>query len=1001
MSDRWKVLYCTRLGQAQSETERQKIVQEMSETPHGQEVLSLLEAVKLRTNKEREFAKNVRKEAATLAQKSAVSAEAGDQDEEMEAIGSEKLYRRRHDGPDNNNRIIDSNVEEGVKPTNYLDLELMAFQEGGRLMANEVVKLHDNSQRIEKKAYDEVIVPPLKKPEDPAEFQRLPVSTLPHWAREPFICVGVEKLNPVQTKVYPLAFEQHDKNLLVCAPTGAGKTNIAMLSILSVLSRYRDSESGQIDKKAFKIVYISPMKALVAEQVMAFQKRLESYGIEVRELTGDSNLTRQQIEDTQIIVTTPEKWDIVTRKAGDRAYTQLVKLIIIDEIHLLHDNRGPVLEAIVARTLRQIESTQEHIRLIGLSATLPNYQDVAIFLRVSLKENDGLFVFGSHHRPVPLTQTYIGLKEKKAMKRLATLNRVTYEKVLDNAGRNQVLVFVHSRRETVRTARMLRQFAMDEDTLVRFLQEDSASREILQTEAESLKTQELKDLLPYGFAVHHAGLPRTDRRLVEDLFADRHIQVLVSTATLAWGVNLPAHTVIIKGTQVYIPEKGGWKELSPLDVMQMMGRAGRPQYDTSGHGIILTNHSELQFYLSLNNQQLPIESQLLSMLPDILNAEIVLGTIRSRQDAVQWLGYTYLYVRLLRNPTMYGFPADIASGDSELEQVRTDIAHSALMLLDRNHLVRYDRRLGSIQVTALGRVASHYYIRYPSVQVYNEHLRPSFTDIELLRIFTLSQEFKYIPVREEEKVELGKLMERVPIPVKAGSSAGTIEDTSSKINVLLQAYISGLKLDGFALASDMTYIHQSAGRIMRALFEITIKRGWASLAMRALMFCKMIGRRMWSTMCPLRQFANALPEDILRKLEKKDFPWQRYYDLTSQELGELVRNPKLGKLLHRLVHSIPKVELSAYVQPLTRSTLLVEVSVTPDFRWDAKYHDPAGEMFWIIVEDGDGETVLHHELILLKSHQVSQQGFELTLDFAVPITEPLPPNYFLKCVSDK
>lgn len=61
---------------------------------------------------------------------------------------------------------------------------------------------------------------------------------------------------------------------------------------------------------------------------------------------------------------------------------------------------------------------------------------------------------------------------------------------------------------------------------------------------------ELKDLLPYGFGIHHAGMSRVDRTLVEDLFADRHIQVLVSTATLAWGVNLPAHTVLIKGTQV-------------------------------------------------------------------------------------------------------------------------------------------------------------------------------------------------------------------------------------------------------------------------------------------------------------------------------------------------------------------------------------------------------------------------------------------------------------------
>jgi hypothetical protein len=62
---------------------------------------------------------------------------------------------------------------------------------------------------------------------------------------------------------------------------------------------------------------------------------------------------------------------------------------------------------------------------------------------------------------------------------------------------------------------------------------------------------------------------RADRTLVEDLFGERHIQVLVSTATLAWGVNLPAHTVIIKGTQVYNPEKGRWTELGALDVMQV------------------------------------------------------------------------------------------------------------------------------------------------------------------------------------------------------------------------------------------------------------------------------------------------------------------------------------------------------------------------------------------------------------------------------------------------
>ena len=115
---------------------------------------------------------------------------------------------------------------------------------------------------------------------------------------------------------------------------------------------------GSIDRNKFKIIYIAPMKALVAEMVGNFTKRLESYNLTIRELTGDMQLTKQQIEETQIIVATPEKWDIVTRKSGDRTYTELVKLIIIDEIHLLHDTRGPVLEALVARTIRMIEQTQ-------------------------------------------------------------------------------------------------------------------------------------------------------------------------------------------------------------------------------------------------------------------------------------------------------------------------------------------------------------------------------------------------------------------------------------------------------------------------------------------------------------------------------------------------------------------------------------------------------------------------------------------------------------------
>ena len=183
---------------------------------------------------------------------------------------------------------------------------------------------------------------------------------------------------------------------------------------------------------------------------------------------------------------TPEKWDIVTRKTSDRSYTQLVRLVIIDEIHLLHDERGPVLEAIVARTLRQIEATQEDVRLVGLSATLPNYRDVALFLRVNVQR--GLFHFDNTYRPVPLEQQYIGITEKKAVKRFQLMNELVYEKCMEQstAGKSQqVLIFVHSRKETGKTARAIRDMALEKET-IGSLVKSSASLEVLRNEAEQV-----------------------------------------------------------------------------------------------------------------------------------------------------------------------------------------------------------------------------------------------------------------------------------------------------------------------------------------------------------------------------------------------------------------------------------------------------------------------------------------------------------------------------------
>lgn len=174
---------------------------------------------------------------------------------------------------------------------------------------------------------------------------------------------------------------------------------------------------------------------------------------------------------------------------------------------------------------------------------------------------------------------------------------------------------------------------------------------------------------------------------------------------------------------------------------------------------------------------------------------------------------------------------------------------------------------------------------------------------------------------------------------------------------------------------------------------------------------------------------------MLRKIEKKDLSFERYYDLSSTEIGELVRVPKMGKLLHRLIHSFPKLELSAFVQPLSRSCLVIELTITPDFQWDPKIHGN-GEVFWIIVHDVDGEQILHHEVIhtsricsvtngepyrcihhqiflkqipqlcVVKLYQMFilppfQGEVEHTLSFTLPVTDPVPPSYCIRVLSDR
>lgn len=170
----------------------------------------------------------------------------------------------------------------------------------------------------------------------------------------------------------------------------------------------------------------------------------------------------------------------------------------MDEVHLLAEDRGAVLESIIARTLRQVESSQSLIRIVGLSATLPNFVDVADFLRVN--PYVGLFFFDSSFRPVPLEQHFIASKGKPGSQQSRdNLDIATFDKTLDLIKEgHQVLIFVHARKDTVKTAQMLRERAIEESETSYFDVSDNPSLEAFKREIAMSRNRELKDLVSAG-----------------------------------------------------------------------------------------------------------------------------------------------------------------------------------------------------------------------------------------------------------------------------------------------------------------------------------------------------------------------------------------------------------------------------------------------------------------------------------------------------------------------
>lgn len=618
--------------------------------------------------------------------------------------------------------------------------------------------------------------------------------------------LGDTKLNDIQLECLT-GIENNGENVLVCAPTGSGKTMISILGIIKCIA-----QKG-------KVFYVAPIKALIREKIKEIDQTVnyEDDRLHIKEkppkytvigVSSDTNIRKKEILDVDICVGTPEKLDILLRNGF------CYDLIIIDEIHVLNCDRGDVIEAIVSR----VDS-----RIIALSATIPNMEDVRMFLRVPRYNS---YYFGEEFRPNKIKYEYNtteiceqnqGLIVDRAIREAGPCLLFVNERKLAHILAKQILDRLKSNsieessfRSCFLDPNKERTTDSPENTLAKSFINDEKVVSLI----NKIRDLNLFTLITHGICVHHAGLDKNDRHVIEDLFRMGIIKVLVCTTTLAWGINMPCSTVIIYGV------------FSSLEIVQMCGRAGR----SFKRNPDCTRHALGCYYGPSAHKVHYIESHLLTNICFHLNTEINSRRIRCLSDCLKWFKKTFYYQRMKRciyqeqdremNESPKGehsknfsdsdgnFISDkigdqggVAPAYEHLSKKISfiadlnarDIIYSAVKELEESNLVR------NFTPTLLGRLSHRYYLKPAEVLVFKD--LNQFYDESLI-----------LEILENIVAAPHVCMPDIPVPFP----------TESVVSKIVQ-----FALGGYSFPIDMKSFLQNISRILLGMFEYALSNCYA------------------------------------------------------------------------------------------------------------------------------------------------------------------------------
>ncbi|KAK7518684.1 Sec63 Brl domain-containing protein [Phyllosticta citriasiana] len=707
--------------------------------------------------------------------------------------------------------------------------------------------------------------------------------------------------NAIQSKIFETIYKTSD-NFVISAPTGSGKTVIFELAILRLMMSFPDG--------SFKGVYQAPTKALCSERQRDWRKKFEPLGLKVEELTGDTSQDNtREVQTADIIVTTPEKWDSTTRKWKDHAkLMQLVKLFLIDEVHILKEDRGATLEVVVSR----MKSVGSDVRFVAVSATVPNFSDIATWLgrnpqnqnQPAAKEH-----FGEDFRPVPLQKHVVGYSNiSNDFGFDGTLNTKLPQVVAKYSHRKPILIFCFTKRSCEDSAKVLAKWWTESNPRNRYWDKPR--------KLPPLADPQLRECASSGVAYHHAGLDLNDRHGVETAYLNGDLNVICSTSTLAVGVNLPCHLVIIKNTVGYT--NTGPKEYSDLEIMQMLGRAGRPQFDDSAVAVIMTRGEKVRKYEQMVSGQEVLESTLHLNLIEHLNAEIGLETINDVYSARKWLSGTFLCVRLQKNPRKYSLEG--VNPNPDLDEFLDEICNRGINELRDFGLVKGDERL---KVTECGDIMARYCARFETMKIFLGLVesREAKTS-EILAALSQAEEFKEVRFRQGDKPLYKSLntsnTTKFPIPVNLALP-------EHKVSLIIQTELGGgdfpvnedMGRHKIQYAQDKHLVFQHARRLIRCIVDCALDREDAKTARNALAFCRSLTSRAWDDMpLTMRQIPSLGPVAV-RKLVNAGIKSIDELDNNEPHRLEMIlgKNPPAGTKLMEAVSAFPKLRVGLRQMP--------------------------------------------------------------------------------------